>query len=475
VCEAIADVLDLGDNFEPKDLPAKVLEKLAEAKEGPAEQVRALDAKAAERGLKIEELTKERDAARKEVAALTFMLEGQGYHEERKDGGVYAALGKALEHARLGQAVRDLERQLARLEANPCPTMGFGFGPAETVRAVIAEAHEVLAEAPGTIGAQRETAGVLAVAMRLVKVHDGSLLVALLDEEERLRNRLDWMELHGLTWEEAKARLAKGELAGPKPARPIDAKEALRRAFAWMLLELRADAEEKRSAELPRPTAPWAEYPKRLAEVIKQLRELEERHVALCGSVGAAHGRIDQLEVRHDAMVRSVGDAHMRMDGLKAYVPPGWDDVVSIAGKPTDPMGLFHAAWCAAKGLPDYDKGSWSMAHASLVKAVQRVKPTSEPIDLRTLVHLAGQVEGVLRAAAWANSDGRVTLLAQVDGERYELPSLRWLAKSQERNGHPIDPHVVRVAKTFDECHRNAAARADVVMLVPKATDPRKS
>lgn len=97
----------------------------------------------------------------------------------------------------------ELEHEIHRLRANHCPTMKFGFSPAEIADAVRAELAEVAAEVVGSDRAREESAGVIAVAVHLAIAHGANLNEVLGAEAKRLRARLDHMEGGG-TWAGAK-------------------------------------------------------------------------------------------------------------------------------------------------------------------------------------------------------------------------------------------------------------------------------
>lgn len=141
-------------------------------------------------------MAKERDAARAEVERLS--KENSALRE--------AATQNALPmEVRAGRALLALQEQLARLMANPCPSMAFGFGPEDTAKAVTSEVAEILAETVGSEAAKRESAGLLAASVRMSMVQGADPIACMESEADRLQWRLDTMQRLSCTWAVAKA------------------------------------------------------------------------------------------------------------------------------------------------------------------------------------------------------------------------------------------------------------------------------
>lgn len=207
VHELLDKVPGAGDRSMP--LPKRLAPVLADD-----EVLRVSAELAGNRMVLLENATKDRDALREQVNDICSLLSSEGYGWDIDAGeNLFTAFTNLLAHAHLGRALRALEFQLDRLRANPCPTMGCGFTPWEVGKAVRHEVLEVAEQPEGSGAAQRETHGVLAAAVHLVKVHGGSVIAALTEEEERLRQRLDWRVWHGKSWKEAKRLLGEGKVA----------------------------------------------------------------------------------------------------------------------------------------------------------------------------------------------------------------------------------------------------------------------
>jgi hypothetical protein len=159
-------------------------------------------------------LEKQRDAALERVAYLNEALEEARSSNETLRARVDTLTGERHRlignfesmqgFVRDGEALRNLDNQLTRLMNTPCPTMKFGFGREATGMAVISEVLEVLSEDGNSNEAKKECAGLLAVAIRMARIHGVDPAQAAASEAKRIKNRLDIMERHGCTWADAK-------------------------------------------------------------------------------------------------------------------------------------------------------------------------------------------------------------------------------------------------------------------------------
>jgi len=195
----------------------------------------------------IDGIRHERNVLTDRLGEMKDALNGEGYTTDNHLG----LLMEALAHAKLGRAFRDLEAQILRLRELHDDTMGHGLGASDVADAVNAEVMEVRAEEPGSPAARRETAGVLATAIHLVRVHGWNLHDAMVDEAQRLRHRLDWMEYGGKPWSEAKRLVTKGvTFKGPAVKREARAR------FPMADKLMNHDAGQHVDVRSPGPTPP---------------------------------------------------------------------------------------------------------------------------------------------------------------------------------------------------------------------------
>ena len=123
-------------------------------------------------------------------------------------------LARLRDNARLGAALATLAEQHARLRANPCPTMKFGFSVTAAAEALRSEIDEVEGEQVRSAAAHREIGGMLSAALHFAKAHETPLVCVLEAEGDRLRARMDLVAT-GVTWAEAKAMESQTDPGAP--------------------------------------------------------------------------------------------------------------------------------------------------------------------------------------------------------------------------------------------------------------------